>query len=272
MFLRIILLTFSLAAPQSSFSSSNEVRNEAKSTHSNSNNAQNNDQNSKQGNLKIRHFRQAKRFANEIHSSNPYTLYCNCKYQGHTVDLKSCGYQPHKDPKRAARLEWEHVVPAEAFGQSFKEWREGATRCVRKGKPFKGRKCAGYNPEFARIEADLYNLWPEVGELNGLRNNYSMAELGAEKAEKSDFGSCRAKVEDKKFEPMPDAKGRVARVYMYMDQTYPGKGIISDKNRKLFEAWDTQHPVDTWECKRAKKIEEIQGNVNSILKARCAKN
>lgn len=223
------------------------------------------------GNEKLQHFRQAKRFANELHQEHPYTIYCNCRYRGHDIDLKSCGYKVHKDAKRAARLEWEHVVPAEAFGQSFKEWREGSSQCIHNGKKYKGRKCAEYNPEFARIEADLYNLWPEVGELNGLRNNFTMAELGAEKSMKGDFGECKAKIEDRKFEPMPNAKGRIARVYMYMDQSYPGRGIISDKNRKLFETWDKLHPADEWECKRAKKIEAIQGNENSILKARCNK-
>jgi deoxyribonuclease-1 len=183
--------------------------------------------------------------------------------------LKSCGYKIHKDPKRAERLEWEHVVPAEAFGHSFVEWREGSNQCVHRGKRFKGRKCAQNNPAFARMEADLYNLWPEVGELNGLRNNFSMAELGAEKSGQGDFGGCKAKIEDRKFEPMPQAKGRVARVYLYMDQAYPGRGIISDKNKKLFEAWDKLHPVDAWECRRAKKIEAIQGNENPILKQRC---
>jgi deoxyribonuclease-1 len=221
------------------------------------------------GNETIRHFPQAKRFAAQIHQDHSFTLYCNCRYNGHDIDLKSCNYQAHNDAKRALRLEWEHVVPAEAFGQSFIEWREGSRQCIRKGKKYKGRKCAQNNPEFARIEADLYNLWPEVGELNGLRSNYGMAELGAEKSGKGDFGGCKAKIQDRKFEPMPAAKGRVARVYMYMDQTYPGRGIISEKNRKLFEAWDKLHPVDEWECQRAKKIQAIQGNENMILKSRC---
>ncbi len=119
------------------------------------------------------------------------------------------------------------------------------------------------------MEGDLYNLWPEIGELNGLRSNYSMAELGAEKDKRSQFGGCKVKIEDRKFEPMPSAKGRVARVYFYMDQAYPGRGVISEKNRKLFEAWDRLHPVDSLECERARKIEKIQKNKNPILESRC---
>ena len=223
------------------------------------------------GNHRIAHFREAKRFAAQIHKDQPLTIYCGCRYNGKKIDLQSCGYQPLSDSGRALRLEWEHVVPAEAFGQSFKEWREGAPQCRKKGRPIRGRKCAEKNPEFARMEADLYNLWPEIGELNGLRANFAMAELGEEKTPKGQFGKCRARVEDRKFEPMPQAKGRVARTYLYMEQAYPGRGIVSDKNQKLFEAWDRLHPVDPWECERAQRIQRIQGNENPILKARCPK-
>lgn len=220
-------------------------------------------------NQEILNFREAKKLARKIHESNPITLYCGCRYVGKQVNLATCGYQVQGDQKRANRMEWEHVVPAEAFGNSFKEWREGVPLCKRKGRSFKGRKCAETNKEFSKMEGDLYNLWPEIGELNGLRSNYSMAELGAEKDKHSQFGGCRVKIEDRKFEPMPSAKGRVARVYFYMDQAYPGRGVISEKNRKLFEAWDRLHPVDSWECERARKIENIQKNKNPILESRC---
>lgn len=219
------------------------------------------------GNTTILSFDQAKKIALKIHDENRKTIYCGCDYQGKQIVLESCGYRPKKDFRRARRLEWEHVVPAEAFGQSFKEWREGSPECFKKGRRFKGRKCAQKNPEFNRMEADLYNLWPEIGELNGLRSNFSMAELGGPTGQ---FGQCTVRLRDRKFEPADSAKGRVARVYQYMDQSYPGRGVISDKNRKLFEAWDKLHPVDAWECKRAKKIKTIQGNSNPILEKKCA--
>lgn len=220
------------------------------------------------GNTEITSFTKAKKIAAKIHKEHPFTIYCGCSYVGSQVDLRSCGYRIQKNTKRALKMEWEHVVPAEAFGNAFVEWREGSPRCVKHGRKYKGRKCAEKNPEFSRMEGDLYNLWPEIGELNGLRNNFSMAELGAEK-EKSRFGECKVKIEGRKFEPMPNAKGRVARVYMYMDLSYPGRGVISNKNQKLFEAWDKLHPVDEWECKRAQKIRAAQGNENPILKSRC---
>jgi deoxyribonuclease-1 len=120
------------------------------------------------------------------------------------------------------------------------------------------------------MEADLYNLFPEVGELNGLRSNYSMAEVSAlGRFAGTTFGGCSAKIFQSKFEPMDFAKGTVARAYFYMDWAYPGHGIISDKNRKLFEAWDKLHPIEKWECDLFEAIRKIQTNENPILESRC---
>ena len=54
-----------------------------------------------------------------------------------------------------------------------------------------------------------------------------------------------------------------------MDSICPGRGIISKKNRKLFESWDQSDPVDEWECERSKMIEKIQGNMNEVVMMRC---
>lgn len=219
------------------------------------------------GNQKISSFQKAKKIAAKIHKQDGETIYCPCRFSGKTVDLASCGYKIQKDAKRARQLEWEHVVPAEAFGQAFLEWREGSSQCVsKKGKRFKGRRCAQTNPEFAKMEADLYNLWPSIGELNGLRSNFSMAQISGEY---QSFGGCKAKIADRKFEPMDRYKGIVARVYQYMDHTYPGRGVISAKNRQLFEVWDKQHPVTDWECLRSDLVRQAQGNENPVLKAAC---
>ena len=36
--------------------------------------------------------------------------------------------KPKTKSKRVERIEWDHIVPAESFGQAFKEWRDGQTR------------------------------------------------------------------------------------------------------------------------------------------------
>ena len=52
---------------------------------------------------------------------------------------------------------------------------------------------------------------------------------------------------------------------MYMNWAYPGHGIISRSNRKLFDAWNKEDPVDDWERERARRIEAIQGNRNPFI-------
>ena len=72
--------------------------------------------------------------------------------------------------------------------------------------------------------------------------------------------------------PIPEVRGNIARTYLYMDAAYPGRGVISRKNQKLFDAWNKHDPVDGWECERAKRIEKIQGNVNPFVKQVCDDN
>ena len=221
------------------------------------------------GNTTNQSFSKAKKNLAGVYADHRETLYCGCRFdERKVVDRAGCGYVPARDNARARRIEWEHVVPAHAFGQSFPEWRDGHAECVDgKGKAFKGRQCARkVAVPFRYMEADMYNLYPAVGELNGERSNYSMAEIAGEERR---FGRCDFEVAGRKVEPRPEVRGDIARTYMYMDAAYPGRGIISRKNRKLFEAWDKADPVEQWECERARRIARIQGNVNGAVDRAC---
>lgn len=215
-------------------------------------------------------FSKAKKAMRAIYADHQQTFYCGCSYSKQGVDHSSCGYVPQKDTKRAHRIEWEHVVPAHAFGHSFVEWRDGHPKCTnRRGKRFKGRNCARkVAEEFRYMEADMHNLVPAIGEVNWLRSNFSFAELDGEPRE---LGRCDFEIHARKVEPKPAVRGDVARIYQYMDGAYPIRGIISNKNRKLFEAWAAADPVTPWECTRARAIEKIQGNRNEVLAEACAK-
>ena len=156
-------------------------------------------------NTQITSFSKSKKLLLKVYKDNPYTLYCGCSFKGKKPDLSSCGYIPKKDRKRANRIEWEHVVPAHAFGQSFSEWRKGHPKCVsKKGKKFKGRKCAQkMNEEYRRMQADMFNLYPAIGEVNGRRSNYSM---GIIEGEKREFGECDVEIKSRKVEPIKETK------------------------------------------------------------------
>lgn len=220
------------------------------------------------GNSTVQTFNKAKKLVFEIAGDTGRTLYCNCRFTDKVVDAESCGYVPKRDNARAHRIEIEHVVPAENFGRSFIEWREGHEDCVRSdGTAYKGRRCAGkINEIYRHIEADLYNLFPEIGELNADRSNYR---YGIIEGEVRNYGSCDFEVEDRIAEPRPEIRGDIARVYFYMNAAYPNRGILGDKSRRLFEVWDKEDAVDAAECSRASRIEKVQGNSNDFVKTPC---
>jgi deoxyribonuclease-1 len=122
----------------------------------------------------------AKRVARDVIYADQRTdFYCACAFaptktgSGGTIDSAECGYTPRKNKARGKVLEWEHVMPADFFGHMRMCWTKGNSECVKAdGTAFKGRRCcAKVDKVFKRIEADLHNLTPAVGELNGDRSN-----------------------------------------------------------------------------------------------------
>lgn len=186
-------------------------------------------------------------------------IYCGCPYdleRKDRIDAVACGYKGKG--ARSKRIEWEHVVPASVFGQRFAEWKQGHPSCTKRGHMEKGRNCARATSEvFARMEADLYNLLPSLGELNAARSNYPFGEIGGEPRA---FGRCDFEVENRVAEPRREIRGDLARIYFYMDARYPGFDIVNRRNEGLLNAWDREDPLDEAERQRIHRIEQIQGN------------
>jgi len=208
-------------------------------------------------------FSKAKKLMMNLYSDHQETIYCGAQFDSKKAITLPDGYASNKYIKRAKRVEWEHVVPAENFGKTFVEWREGSSVCInKKGKQYKGRRCANKaSSEYRLMQSDLYNLYPAIGSVNAMRSNYSFTMLPGEK---SDFGSCQMKIASRKAEPPIEARGRIARTYLYMEQTYD-RYTMSKDQRKLMLAWNKMHPISEWECKRDSRIEAIQGNKNLLL-------
>lgn len=219
-------------------------------------------------NQEIQSFSKAKRLLEQmVYNEHRKTLYCDATFNIKKKVTPPKGFNTSKYLKRAKKIEWEHALPAENFGRTFSEWRDGHEQCInKKGKAFKGRKCAEKaNIEYRYMQADMFNLYPAIGAVNALRRNYNFTMLpGA----KSDFGSCAMKIENRKAEPPEAARGRIARTYLYMEDTYK-RYNMSKAQRQLMTAWDKTYPVDAWECSRADKISMLQKSDNNILKTRC---
>jgi deoxyribonuclease-1 len=231
------------------------------------------------GNHGIRTFDQAKKELEQIYATanQRSDVYCGCPFRrgyGHglRVDLNACHYESPHDPERASRIEWEHAVPASAFGHSFTAWRDSDPKCVdARGKRFHGRLCARMaSAEFARTEADLHNLFPVVGEVNGLRSDLPMGVLDAGrlphvKGQTFRFGGCESTIEDGVFLPRAGVRGDLARAYKYMNRHYPEHRFIDEAHRAVFDAWDREDPPDAWERERNQRIKARQGNGNEFI-------
>lgn len=219
------------------------------------------------GNTTNDSFSRAKKMLGQVYADHRVTLYCGAEYDAQGNVTLPEGFTTPKHGKRADKIEWEHALPAENFGQTFAEWRDGAPECVdNRGKEFRGRKCAEkVNAEYRLMQADMYNLYPAIGAVNALRSNYNYQMLSGEQ---TTFGSCDMKISGNKAEPPARARGQIARTYFYMQDSY-SRYHMSRQQEQLMQAWDKQYPVDKWECTRAKRIEALQGNENRFVKAPC---
>ena len=198
-----------------------------------------------------RTFVEAKKIAWKLYAERPVEFYCGCTYKGNRVDLDSCGYEPRKNAQRAGRIEWEHVVPAWVIGHQRQCWQDG------------GRKnCTANDPVFSRAEADLHNLVPSIGEVNGDRSNFSFGMLTQKPHQ---YGACPFVVDFKQRTAMPpeNTRGTIARIYLYMSDRY--KLRLSRQDQRLYGIWNRQYPVSEWEQWRNRKIACVQGNANPYV-------
>jgi len=196
-------------------------------------------------------FSKAKKVAAQVYKGMEKTFYCGCDYgyQGKKLvpDPKACGYKPRipvtrkgKPNARATRIEWEHVMPAWVFGHQRQCWQKG------------GRKACKKDRVFTKMEADLHNLVPAIGELNGDRSNFKFTMIPGEERK---YGKCDFEIDFKAraAEPPESIRGDIARIYFYMRDTY--KIRLSKQQTRLLDAWSKTDPADDAERERNRRIE-----------------
>lgn len=213
-------------------------------------------------------FNKAKQFLEkQVYHDHRRTFYCDATFDEQKNIHPLDGFITKSYVKRAEKVEWEHIVPAENFGRTFIEWREGSAECLdNKGRTFKGRKCAEkVSSEYRYMQSDMHNLVPAIGAINAARSNHNFALLPDAI---SSFGSCQMKIEGNKVEPPIRARGMIARTYKYMEQEYP-RFNMGGPQKKLMDVWDKMYPPDEWECTRAARVAKIQGNRHKITEERC---
>lgn len=214
-------------------------------------------------------FTESKKILFKVYEEVPSkTFYCNCDYKGKQVDHGSCGYKGKlkKNGKeyyaqRSNRVEWEHIFPVSKAIGAFAECRS-VNKKNGKSKTLSRKDCLKVSKGFKELEANLHNLVPSVGSLNAVRSNLSFAEIEGEPRE---WGKCDFEKEYRKVEPQDSVKGDIARIYFYLEKQYPYVGVISGKNRKLFEAWNKLDPISEQEKKINCLKAKYQGHANPFV-------
>lgn len=209
-----------------------------------------------------KNFNKAKILSHLVNHGHRETFYCGCPYnQKGIVIHHDCGFKPAHPSHRSYRVEWEHIMPAYDFGKSLPCWQKTLCRDHKTGKSFKGRNCCRkISPLFRRMESDLHNLVPAIGEINQARSYYTFNHL-PDTAELP-FGKCLIKIDShqKQVEPRADIRGFIARSYLYMRDQY---GLeISTEQLTLFKNWQKLYPPTPWELERDQRISLVQGNNN----------
>ena len=193
--------------------------------------------------------------ATKVYPSHQKAFYSNCDYKIKEKKLipihKTCGFKYRKNKNRSERIEWEHVVPAWHFGHQLRCWQNGGRMT-----------CRNTNTKFKQMEADMHNLVPAIGEINGDRSNFR---FGMIEGEKRVYGEVNMEIlfSNKKAEPMESVFGDIARVYFYMRDRYGLR--ISKTQEKMLIAWNNIDPVSSWEKKKNQLIKELQGDENLYI-------
>lgn len=201
-------------------------------------------------------FYMAKKEATQVYTNHQEAFYSGCEYYAQKkklIPLKdTCGYQTRKSERRASRIEWEHVVSMWHVGHQLQCWQNGGRN-----------NCRKVSEKFRQMEADLHNLVPSIGELNGDRSNYQHGMIEGEVRRYGPRIDNEVDFKAKVFEPRPEVRGDIARIYFYYREKYGFN--LSRKQTQLFKAWSKSDPVDSWERERNLSIQAIQGDSNFFV-------
>ena len=174
-------------------------------------------------------------FWNELYPYGGWTLYCGYRFEHDRMT---------KDSKSVAI---EHIYPtvrmiAQLHCGSRMQCRESG------------------NKRFARMEADMHNMYPVWNALVTYRNGFHFGEIPGENWR---FNDCDIEWQGGVLEPRPVARGNIARALFYMHKQYGLK--LDPAEIKMLLRWNSEDPPSNQEIERNNKIESIQGVRNPYI-------
>lgn len=136
----------------------------------------------------------------------------------------------------------------------------------KKGQRFKGLNCCKQNDNLYNIMTrDLHNRIPVTAKVAGVMKQYQFDRIANALEETIHSPACGITLYPKQkiMTPADFMKGRIARAYLYMQDTY---GLsLPQSQRELFEKWHLGYPPSMQERQANKAIYQIQGNLNPYI-------
>lgn len=169
---------------------------------------------------------------------NRKTWYCRCEIVHHTVpNCNATMIQKSPDS-----LEWDHVVPAAVFPKPALclKSRSGARKCAR-----------SRSRAFRFAEGDLVNIVPAEASVNQIKSS-KLPNLSEYKF----HSKCGFEVGPNSFNPPPNRRGDVARIWFHMNKKHFNGRLIGPSLGPILHHWNLQDPIskeeESWALQLAK--------------------
>lgn len=174
-------------------------------------------------------------FWNELYPYGGWTLYCGYRFEH---DRKT------RDSKSVTI---EHIYPTASMIKQLHC--SSRMQCRESG-----------NKRFARMEADMHNMYPVWNALITYRNGFQFGEIPGEDRR---FDDCDIEWQGGVLEPRSLARGNIARALLYMHKIY---GLTLEPDTlKLLVRWNREDPPSNQEIERNDRIEAVQGRRNPFI-------
>jgi len=209
---------------------------------------------------------QAKNVLMMMHLDYKVTAVNSCQYdydKSSCMDKSMVNGTSCQMEEQNLTMRWMQVVPDTFYGREYSCMAQQPCTNIFSKKAFGGPMCCRrIDVTYRKMEADLFNLIPVVSLLAEQQNGRIFYDVV-----KVDVMLGKVKADQQYLEPPDETKGNIARVYLYMDETYDLH--LSAKQKETYLRWHQKDAVDAKECDLGQLILKVQGGNNHWIEEGC---
>lgn len=171
-----------------------------------------------------------------------------------------------KNIQKENKIDWVLLVSKKSIASNRPCYEQKI--CInRNGERYRGILCCkNIDPLYNIMVHDLHNRLPMVHHIAKNMHTYRFDTItDPNESDIIYYPNCAFKFHTKQkvLEPHPQLKGEIARIFLYMKDTY--HLTFQDSQVELFKKWHREHPASQWEQQKNKAIQKIQGNLNPYI-------